>query len=331
MAKAKILEQHQRDTKLHRYIPNATELSTAQSRLHELKALDYYNKGDLKSAYNEFNKADISNKASYAHKKEYDEVKEYHEFSVLGSYSAQYSLEAFLKKYPHGKYSSQVSNMLAISMAKKLSDYATNADYDRALSYAKDASTQTVVNTYIDNNKYLQKQRHKQAKAYERSENGGTFGIGFNFMDIGYNFTYDHLTLWHYDIGLMFRLGNYADRVQFALGVKLGLLALNDDDNEEYDASFHIPVIAQLKLNLFKMSENSRFFIHGLFQYNALRDDCYENELAWGAGIGFAWKHVDWTFYYRKELFKKDYDDFSASDIEDMQYIGTSLTYYWKL
>ncbi len=313
--------------------PHAEEITSAKNRLYELKGRDYYDRGDLSSAYTEFSKLSRG-QLSYSNHSAYDEVMEYHEFSKLGNNSTEDSLLSFLKKYPNSKYRSRVCNMIAIAKARNFSDYASNFDYNQALSYATNSSTRSSVESYISMNKQKQKDREKRHKAWEREENGGSVNLGWEFLDIGVTIVGDY-TMWYYNTGLMLRFGNYSDRIQFAIGLKPGVLGYSelisyDYHYDYYDKeaafAFHMPVLGQLKLNLFKMSKRSRFFIFGQYQYNLVRVKDVEAEMAWGAGLGFGWKHFDWSFYYRQDIGEANNWEYS-----DQNYFGMSMIYYWTL
>lgn len=316
--------------------PHASESTQASNKLHELKGRQFYDMGNLQSAYSEFSKLSRS-QVSYANQTVYDNTMEYHDFSLLSSNSSESSLQSFLRKYPYSKYATQVSNMIAVSKARNLSDYATNYDYNQALSYAKDGTTTNTVKSYISANKKKQKQRQNYYKSWERKKNGGTVNLGLDFFDLGYNWNTDRGIV-YYNLGLLLRIGNYRDRVQFAFGLKPGLIGYDEVyyeywswsdytyEGTEWTTKFHIPIVAQLKLNLFNTSENSRFFIYGQYQYNAVRAEYVESEMAWSIGLGMAWKHVDWSLYYRKDIERP-----KSMEYEKQHYVGMSLIYYWQL
>lgn len=322
--------------------PNSTEVVQAQNKLHELKGRQYYDAGNLDMAYSEFSKLSSYN-VSPSNKDAYNAVIEYHEYKDLKSYPTETLLLTFKRKYPYSKYTTEINNMLAIAKAKNLGDYASKYNYDEALSYASDTYTRNIVKSYISLNKKKQKDRRNAWRSYERQQNGGLINIGLDFLDLGLNGVYDDGTLWHYNIGLMLRIGNFKDRVQFAIGIKPGILGYTqkdgrsyyddyyddyyyyDDDDDETKTAFHMPIVGQLKLNLFKMSENSRFYLYGKYQYNAIREKTVESDMAWGAGFGFAWRHIDWGFYYRQDIGAPQGRD------KAQHYFGTSVIYYWTL
>lgn len=319
--------------------PNSLDIDKATTRLYELKGCKYFREGNLSSAYLEFSKLKRS-EITYSNRAVYDEVMEYHEYSKLNEYSSEQTLSDFNSRYPNSKYRMSVNNMIAIAKAKDFSEYATESSYSLARSYATDAATKRIVESYVNKNKNLQKERKRVERSYRRKQNGGLINIGFDFMDMGYNLESGDNSIFYYDMGVMFRIGNYADWVQFALGLKPGLIVYGQDeeysrstryydygyDDSSSEVAFHMPVLAQLKLNLFKMSQHSRFFVFGQYQYNAVRADEAESDMSWKAGLGFGWKHFDWSFYYRQDIGEP-----SNSFRDQQHYIGMSLIYYWNL
>ena len=315
--------------------PNAKEVPAATAKLHELKGIQHYNAGNLSSAYTEFSHFN-RDKISYANRKAYDDVMEYNEYSKLGYYAPEADLLSFMRKYPNGKHTDDVSNRVAVSKARNFGDYASSFDYNQALSYAKDSYTKNAVQTYISMNKKKQKERRNAVKSWQRKQNGGTVNLGLDVLDFGLNVSYDNCIIWYYNVGLMIRFGNFKDRVQFAIGLKPGIFGYSkeiyaggyyyDYYETENRAAFHLPIVGQLKLNLFKITDNSRFFIYGKYQYNAVRVEDIESNMAWGAGCGIAWKHFDWAFYFRQDI-----GSGRNLDYKNQQYVGMSMIYYWQL
>lgn len=321
--------------------PNSLDIDKAKNRLYELKGCQFFKENQLSSAYLEFSKLKRSD-LSYSNRAIYDEVMEYHEYSKLNEYSSEQTLSDFNSKHPNSKYRMAVNNMIAIAKAKDFSEYATESSYSLARSYAKDAATKRIVESYVDKNKNLQKERKRLERAYRRKQNGGLINIGLDFMDMGYNLESSDNFSFYYDMGVMLRIGNYADWVQFAVGIKPGIIAYSEnydpviksrysyydygDDDSNTTTKFHMPILAQLKVNLFKMSQNSRFFVFGQYQYNAVRADEAESDMSWKAGLGFGWKNFDWSFYYRQDIGEP-----SKALRDEQHFIGMSLIYYWNL
>lgn len=313
--------------------PEAEQKEEAEKKIHELKGQVYYSVGKLNEAYEEFSKAgrDSLTPANYA---AFVECKEYSEFSALNIYCSEDSLNWFIKGHPNSKYIPQVQNYLAIVKARNLSDYASEYSYDEVRALATDEKTRQTVEGYITANRNAQKERERERRRWRREENGGLVNMGLQFLDFGWNGKTDDDVVMNYNLGLYLRIGNYADWVQFVVGVEPGMLMyykyFSRDYSDKMTQKFHMPVSAHLKLNLFKMGESSRFFVFGKYQYNAVRAEEAEAKQAWSAGFGFSWKHFDWSFYYRQDMGKPESSGGYTSDSRP-HFFGTTMTVYWKL
>lgn len=328
--------------------PDADEVKDAKEQLHILKAEKYFDEGNINAAYNEYSHVSPSS-LSYSNKKTFEAVKEAYRFARLSDSSPETQLFSFKNDYPNSKYSTQVNNMIARSKASNLDAFSSVSDYNEALSYAGDEDTRFFVNRHIARSKEMYKEYRKEEKRRIRKLNGGYFNVGFEFLDANVGVSsFDRLT-YCYNVGLMLRVGNFNDWVQFAIGVKPGVIYHHIDDEYDYDyendynyekysyyddsdsdssfnAGFHLPVVAQLKLNLFKSSSNSRCFVFGQYQYNVLRPEYIEGQMAWSAGFGFAWPHFDLSFKYSQDI--NSGSDF-CNRIKHSG--GISMIYYWHL
>ena len=321
--------------------PKSSCLPDAKKRLDELKAVEQYEQGNLKQAYELFESAGGKYAIEVSNRSKYDESLEYVDFTKLSSSSAESDLLAFLKKYPSSKYFDKVSNMVAISKAKGFSMFASSYNFNEALSYAKDKETRNTVQSYIDNTKrsysqYKRHQRHNRVMA-----NGGYVKIGWEVMDFGiagFSSGDKGQKSLYYNMGLSVKFGNYKSPVQFEIGIKPGVLYSQYSISKYYDSyygygssysyketenktMFHMPVYAKLKLNICDAGK-SKFYIAGLGTYNAVRDKNYENEFSAGGGLGFAWKKWDWfALYYKQDIENK-------IKIED-KFLATSIVCYF--
>ena len=228
----------------------------------------------------------------------------------------------------------KVKNYLAIVKAKNLSDYASEYRYDEVRALATDEKTRQTVEGYITANRNNQKRLKSIERRLEREKNGGLLNMGLKFLDFGWNGKGSGENIICYDLWLYLRFGNFADRVQFSVGLEPGLVAYNEDYiysyTEDMTTAFHMPISANLKVNLFKMGESARFFVFGKYQYNAVRAEEAEAKQAWSAGFGFSWKHFDWSFYYRQDMGKPERSGGYTSDSRP-HFFGTTMTAYWKL
>lgn len=305
--------------------PKTSQRPDAQNRIYELTAVSYYKSGNLASAYLEFEKTGGKQFISSENRIFYDKSEEYYEYYLLGETSKEVDLTSFLNKYPHSDYYDKVSNMVAISKAKEFSMYTGESSFNAALRYAKDDYTKKRVKLYIDSSKKEYSKHKKQKASARRFQNGGTVLFGFELLDFGWNgisSDVDYFDIYYYNMGLSLKLGNYKDPVQFEVGVKPGLLIIDDGIND-IETKFHMPAYARLKLNLLSFDNDAKFYISGLGYYNAVRNDELENEYSVGGGIGMAWRHWDWhMLYYKQDLNIKNYLKNNM--------LGTSIIYYFN-
>lgn len=310
--------------------PDTDEAIPAGERVTEWEANELYKNGKLAEAYDKFTSV-----KSVAIRTEYmpafRAAEEYNWFSQLSNDSRTDILENFMNKYPNSPYMNDVRNYYAVALAKQFDKTSTDNDYDRALSYAGNSVTKAAVNSNIERSKHQRSAWQSQLKAWEREDNGGAVQFGIEFTDWGFGkykseSTDDEIdaTKMYYNVGLMLRFGNYNDWIQCMLGIKPGVIGYMTSGSgyEEEKWKFHMPAFARLKLNVAKTSDESRFYLMGDYQYNLVREELLEGKMSWAAGVGFAWKHVDLSVYYRREL---------QTEINNPWAIGISATYFIKL
>ena len=299
-----------------------------------MKGVQYYNSGNLASAYQEFIDAGGKYALAYPNRTAYDKCQEYHDFSLLNSNSKEVELNGFMTKYPNSTYTNQVSNWIAIAKAKEFSMYTTEGTYKMVLSYAKDDVTRNQVKSYYVAKQNEYSQYKKSVRRANRRANGGWVNVGWEIIDFGFNMAFKDrdLNILTYNMGLGLRIGNFTDRIQFEIGVKPGLVVYNINSGKYYDADgnfssstckFHMPVYAKLKLNLFKAGQRSWKHINGQAYYNAVREKYIENEFSFTAGLGVAWRHWDWTILYYKQDLGTKYT------YSDNKFLGMSLSYFF--
>ncbi len=315
-----------------RTYPKSSCVDKAQKRIHELKGANYYSSNDLINAYHEFNKAGGKYALDQANQSKFDECQENWDYNNLTAYSKEEQLLSFLRKYPSGKYSDEISNRVAISKAKSFNMYSGDTSFNEALRYAKDETTKDLVRRYADNSKKAYSQHKKQLRRARIKANGGYVLFGLELLDFGWNgISPDrYFNVGYYNVGASIKLGNYRSPVQFELGVKPGVIFYNyaDENDSYYDSDyethteFHLPAYAKLKINICNIGKSSKFYIAGLGFYNIVRNEELENQFSVGGGTGFAWKRWDWlTLYYKQDL----NNIYSLDD----KYLGTSLIYYF--
>jgi len=308
--------------------PKSSCASYASRRMHELKGVEYHKEGKLSEAYYEFTAAGGKYGIEFSNRDIYEECVEYHEYLQLKYSSDEKELQTFMDNYPSSKYYNEVSNKVAIIKAKALNMYSGEYSFNNALSYAKDTSTRTTVNAYIENCKKTYARYKKELRKSRIKANGGWLMFGIEPMDMGINmFVSDRtLNIGYYNVGISVKIGNYKAPVQFEIGAKPGIMVWAFTDDSYYDdgdgTRFHLPLYARLKINLLNTGNRCKFYMAGLGFYNAVRDEYLENEFSVGGGFGFAWHHWDWlTVYYRQSLDNKN-------ELDD-GFLGTSLIYYF--
>lgn len=320
--------------------PYEAQTPTAKKLVHELKGYEYYKNNDLLAAYDEFSQISI-NDVDSSRKYAYKASKEYYEFKQLSEESPESDLHYFLNIYPYSVYKADVNNFIALNKAKKFDENSTEINYQEALSYAQNDSTKSIVNASIEeNNQYIIEYK-KAVKKRERAANGGWVNLGITVGDIGYNLKSGQNAKFYYNAGLLFGVGNYKDWIQFSVGLKAGVLLYDKrlkigdtnppletigtrgydepEESESYiSASFHLPAMAQLKINLFK----SGIFLMGRYEYNIVRDSNLEAPMAWTAGVGIGGRFLELSLFYRQDIgAPKVYDNDSNG------FLGLSLTY----
>lgn len=309
--------------------PNASCISDAIKKEHELKGIQLYNNGDKASAYREFIDAGGKYALDYANRTAYEECQEYHDFSLLSSYSKEAELFDFLTKYPNSSYGGQVSNLIAIAKAKDFTMYSGDYSYKSALLYAKDDATRNQVKRYYEIKKREFSQYKKEQRRIKRIADGGVFNFGLEIMDLGLNPTsYDDsdndidYTL-YYNVGLSLKLGNYKSPIQLEFGAKPGLVfyTLWQGYEDEGKSAFHLPLYARLKVNVVS-GYSSRWYIDGIGYYNVVKESFLENDYSISAGFGVAWRHWDYRILYYKQ------DIGTINTYSDYKFLGTSLIYY---
>lgn len=310
--------------------PNASSINDARKKEHELKGVQFYNSGNLASAYREFTDAGGKYAIAYANRAAYDKCQEYHDFSLLSSYSKESELTEFLKKYPNSEYGNKVSNWIAIAKAKDFSMYSGEYTYKSALSYAKDETTRNQVKVYYETRQREYSQYKKDQRRAKRRRDGGIVNFGIEISDIAFNPAvysdddYDIDYVMYYNVGLGIKLGNYKSPVQFEVGAKPGLTlyTLWYGYEDETKISFHLPLYARLKIGLGGGSY-SKWYIDGIGYYNIIKDSSLEGDYSVSAGFGVSWRHWDWRILYYKQDLGTKYT------YTDYKFLGTSFSYYF--
>lgn len=313
-----------------RTYPKSSCVDKAQKRIHELKGANYYSSNDLINAYHEFNKAGGKYALDQANQSKFDECQENWDYNNLTAYSKEEQLLSFLRKYPSGKYSDEISNRVAISKAKSFNMYSGDTSFNEALRYAKDETTKDLVRRYADNSKKAYSQHKKEQRRIKRRMNGGILNFGIEFLDLAFNPSMYNDTdsdvdyVMYYNVGLGIKLGNYKSPVQFEIGAKPGLVVytLWYGSEDETKTSFHLPLYARLKIGLWG-GYSSKWYIDGVGYYNAVKESLLESDFSVSAGLGVSWRHWDWRMLYYKQDIAAKYT------YKNYKVLGTSFSYYF--
>ena len=309
--------------------PDASCVADAYRRIHELDGLAHFRQQQYEQALNEFNLAGGEQALSPASLPCYKQAQEYVDYTSARNRNTEGALRSFLTNYPYSCYSKEISNLLALAIAQSITIYSYDSAGAEALSYAKDSSTRQAVQRYIDWQKKNYKLYCKRNRMAARRANGNIIQFGLEWMDVGFNPScYDDTDndldiVWFYNAGLSLKFGNYNTPVQFLLGAKIGLVGYTVwyDYNDESKTCFHLPLFANLKVNVCSISKSAKLFVDATGYFNAVRDEFIENKFAASCGIGTAWKHWDWSFYYKADLSNKRH--------LDNDYLATSISYYF--
>lgn len=316
--------------------PESSLKTKANNKIHELRALDYYESGYLILALNEFDKAGGRDNINFYSRPIYDACQEYNEYQMLRGKTLIFEFKYFLKKYPKGQYSEQVSNSLAILLAKGLTKSSNTDDFAEALNYAKDKETRDIVQGYINKSKnerrdFLNSLKTARKKDYKK-ENGGILNFGIEIMDMALNpMMYGDYEsgidiVGYYNLGIGLKIGNYKAPVQFEIGVKPGMTWVDMSVKETNGFIFHFPAYARLKVNLF--GELPKYYVDITGYKNIIADEYYESEFATSGGFGVAWRHWDWLIlYYKYNINSNERVQYSLNP--NNQFLGTSLRYFF--
>lgn len=325
--------------------PQSPHSKEASAKVHELKGEQYFNAGNLSQAYSEFTLAGGRYALTYSNQQRYDKAKDYYEYSSLSKYDEQAMLN-YLSSHPTSEYRNEVSNNIAKVRANKFSAYSGEREFNNALLYATDSETRDYVKSRINSSKKQYSLLKRQERIDKFKEKWGAVSFGIDLWDIAVNALSSEdsraFNLGYYNVSLSLRIGSFNAPVYLEVGAKPGaiIVSKNTDDSymdwntDEYYLDydyinnryfFHMPVFTKLKINLFHAWGNTKFYINGLGQYNAIRKKEFEPEFTVGGGFGVAGRHWDWQMLYYSRGIDKEHK-FNKNEIS---YWGFSLGYFF--
>ena len=318
--------------------PKFKNISTAKNILNSLKGLKEYNNNDISAAMGYFKRITAEKDIPLNAKEAYLDVKQHIQFEQLSLDSTIEELNSYLNTFPNTPFKDQVNNYIAIKLSKAFNDYSTQSDYDKALSYAT-GDTYNKISEKIKVNQILVRDK-------QRRENGGWCGIVLEFLDASWNARVKN-GLFEYKFGVKFKIGNFNDRVQFAIGAKPGVGAWdfksvyvekNKDKKNKASCFFDMPLEAELRLNLCKVDNLTWLFLDGRYDYNLCRKREIQKPMSFYVGLGFAADNVDITFLYGRQIgsISKEYEFLNGlpnpfMNSKNNNYIGISTSVYIRL
>lgn len=326
--------------------PQSPHSKEASVKVHELKGEQYFNAGNLSQAYSEFTLAGGRYALTYSNQQRYDKAKDYYEYSSLSKYDEQAMLN-YLSSHPTSEYRNEVSNNVAKVRANKFSAYSGEREFNNALLYATDSETRDYVKSRIKSSKKQYSLLKRQERIDGIKEKWGKVSFGVDFWDIGFNtlLSSEDNRSWnygYYDVNLTLRIGSYKAPVYLEIGAKPGLLIYTDNTDDSYmdydtydyyldddyinnQYSFHMPLFAKMKINLFNAWGSTKAYINGAGYYHAIREEKHEPSFSIGGGFGVAGEHWDWQILYYRQGLNKDY----KYNKNDLRFLGTTLGYFF--
>lgn len=295
--------------------PDFEYLQNVQSRLYALEGLKYYEEGNKETGIEKFKLVTLPDEVPLQAHDAYIDALQAIEYQKLSINSSENELTTYLSEFPHSVYVPEVKNYLAEKLASNFNLYSTQRNYDEALSLASGQTLNKVESAIIANEDKKEVWAIQQKKE-RRKENGGYGSILIEACDLTWNGR-NMDGLFQYNFGVKLKFGNFADRVQFAVGVKPGVGVwdfkgvYNPSKYDQYidvdlkpkpRSFFEMPVEAELRINLARLDSSSWFYIDGRYDYNLVRNKRVQTPMAFYAGFGFGGKYVDITFFYGRQL-----------------------------
>jgi hypothetical protein len=149
-----------------------------------------------------------------------------------------------------------------------------------------------------------------------------TFGIewidaGINIPKVTNKYYNPGPGIIYYNISPFARWGTYRSPYQVELGLKPGFLIGNTRSYLSHDgknkAYFHMPLFVRLKVNVWKIADDIRFYLSAIGSYNIIRHEDSEDDFSAGGGMGVAVPHWDFSMYYKQDIRANHYNDINRS------------------
>lgn len=327
--------------------PNSAYDADVQERLNLLHAEHYYRTNEHEQAIGYYEAAKNHNPLTGVYLAHYNELMLEREYELIKTSTDASALQAFLNKIPaNHSYHESISNQLAITLAQQLGQYATDADYNRALGLATNPYTRQQVETQIDRARHERRsyRRHQHAVAHEL---WWERNLKFGWNMVGMEFWQHNTSL---RTGLRLKLGTHQDVFNIALGADYVYHAYTQSKENNYASNkskvsfrpiaHQVAVPLSVKFNFTNGDNKCSFYVGCAAEYaftiatsNDYEDLCNDHTLAVEPQIGLNWEHLDWGISWRKYLsghtIMKDGAEHVTNRLAKDQRVGMFFTIYF--
>lgn len=331
---------------IHKH-PNSEFAKEVYSNL----GINYYKLGDFNESYENFKRSLSYGNLSSEATMYYVLTKEMIDYYFLMNSENLELIENYLKKHPEYYI---LSDRYALLLAKRLTIYNTDKDFDYILGYAKTKSTKKRVKNIIANIKYQQREDNNYDNVWK---DRFLVGVGLDLNTLTDN--------GEIGLGIFFKYGKYSDLVNFNIGFKYifareelykGNTERNDDYYDDWDdypcrslnsmifsdnyenqyvdfpqRTQFISIPVNLKLNLFNLKQR-KIFLGGGIEYGLNHSNKHyvaKNNFSIIFSTGIMSKHFEFNFYY-KYYMNKIYTN-NSFQADERNRIGIQYIYYLKI
>ena len=317
--------------------PNSPHVTEAKWNRLVLLGEEFYSMSSKDLAFSYLNEANDIKTLTGSPWSHFNSLKQEREYKDILNSNDVGRVRSFLNGLStSSEYYNPVSNHLALLLARYLGRTSSDYSMDEALSYAKDASTKSAVNSYIHSAKQARSQYNRQMNAYAHKrwwrEN---FSWGID-ADYGTNISSESGSDMYYSAGLVARFGSYKHTFNMTVGVKYRWFRVMpptdfDDDVEWelYGGAIAIPI--NLRFNIGWVSTRSRVFLGIVGEYGAKTfekaDGWFENSyVSVFPKFGITSPHFDMSVYWKTYIggpfikgARDEYDEYKSNSLIGLQ------------
>ena len=296
--------------------------------------------GDIERAYQCFEQAKKANAlpermqtayadAKLAHDRALRDEQERQEYLKVVNSPIASVLENYLKQNASSRYCPEISDKLALMKLSGLTAWSTESDFSAVRQLAKSDKVRDQVESTI---KHLQGEQ----KAFNHRQEGGPLvTIGITIPDFVYAKDMSAI-----GAGLVVKIGRWNDLLNFVLGARYHYMldnkGLNDRDEgtrlSDYNIGQQIVIPAQVRLNTFRFTKHSKFFVGGGFEYGIRlksEDMIQSSSMAYVALLGNTSRHFEWSLYYKHYFNGKHPLGEMEQFVEAKHFFGGQVTIYF--